>query len=99
MKTIISIIVLLSFLLLSCGHDKVVNGVERQTIGLISILINDPSITEPKWPDVKYKVIWGNVIWGAILIETIIAPIYFFGFSMFEPIGPYPNKNNAEESQ
>jgi len=32
-------------------------------------------------------MIWGNIIWGVILFVTVIAPIYFFGFSMFEPIG------------
>jgi hypothetical protein len=35
---------------------------------------------------VQYKTVVGNVIWGIILVETIIAPIYFFGFSLYEPV-------------
>ncbi len=34
---------------------------------------------------VKYCTIIGNVIWGTLLIETLIAPVYFFGFSSVEP--------------
>lgn len=37
--------------------------------------------------NIEYEVVWGNVIWGALLFETIIAPIYFFGFDLFEPVG------------
>ena len=43
-----------------------------------------------KNPDIEYEPIWGNIVWGIILIETIIAPVYFFGFSLFEPIGEKP---------
>jgi hypothetical protein len=35
-----------------------------------------------------YEIIPGNVVWSVILIETIIAPVYFVGFSMFEPVRP-----------
>ncbi len=89
-KRVISSIVLLCillFFLFGCGNNMVIDGKERKTIGIVNLVVNDPSIMEPKYPDIKYRVIWGNVIWGAILCETIIAPIYFFGFSMFEPIG------------
>lgn len=41
-----------------------------------------------KNPDVAYRLIIGNIIWSCILVETIIAPIYFIGFSLYEPIGP-----------
>ena len=71
-----------------CGQDKVVNGRMCETIGVINILVNDKSVMEQKRPDVQYRVIWGNVIWGAVLFTTVIAPIYFYGFSMFEPVGP-----------
>ena len=40
-----------------------------------------------KNPNVEYRLIPGNIIWGCLLVETIIAPIYFFGFSIYEPIG------------
>jgi len=74
--------------MIGCGSDKVVNGKECKTIGLVNILANDSSIMETKRQDVQYRVIWGNIIWGGVLIGTVIAPVYFWGFSMFEPVGP-----------
>ena len=80
MKTII-ILVCVFFLLftIACGNNKIINGKEYETYGLINK-------DEVRNPNIKYKPIWGNIIWGCVLAETIIAPIYFFGFSMFEPI-------------
>lgn len=60
---------------------KLLGGVEYDTYGLLNQ-------DDKKNPDIHYEVIWGNVIWGFVLAETIIAPIYFFGFSLFEPVGP-----------
>lgn len=79
-------ILLLGFLVISlscCGDTKVINGVEYDTYGLISA-------DQDKNLDIEYRPIWGNIIWGSLLCETIIAPIYFFGFSMFEPVGLLP---------
>lgn len=84
-KTIIGLI-LTCLLLMSCGQNKIINGKNIETTGLIGIALNDPSVASIKEPGVKYHIIWGNVIWGVILFETIVAPIYFFGFSMFEPV-------------
>jgi hypothetical protein len=36
---------------------------------------------------VCYAISVGNVVWSIILIETIVAPIYFLGFSLFNPVG------------
>jgi len=81
MKKVICLLVLVSFFLMACGTDMVIDGKKHETIGIISLAL------DKKVPGVKYEVIWGNVILGVLLIETIIAPIYFFGFSMFEPVG------------
>lgn len=35
-----------------------------------------------------YEVSIGNVVWGIILIETIIAPVYFVGWSLWNPVSP-----------
>lgn len=80
----IKAVILLSVFLLflsGCGNTKVINGVEYDTYGLINA-------DNKKNPNIEYEVIWGNMFWGAILAETIIAPVYFFGFSLFEPVGP-----------
>lgn len=61
-----------------CGEGKVINGQYHDTYGFF----NEQQERNPK---VCYRVIVGNVVWGIVLMETIIAPIYFFGFSLFEP--------------
>jgi hypothetical protein len=77
----ICVVFILSLSLYGCGNNKVINGVEYGTYGLLNS-------DDKKNPDIQYEVIWGNVFWGAFLAETIIAPIYFFGFSLWEPVGP-----------
>lgn len=39
-----------------------------------------------KLDEVQYEVCVGNVIWGIILCETIIMPVYFSGWSLYEPV-------------
>jgi hypothetical protein len=39
-----------------------------------------------KSANVCYEVSIGNVIWSIVLVETIAAPIYFLGFSLFNPV-------------
>ena len=81
MKTI-SIIILAIFILtiLGCGDSKIINNKTYETYGLI----NKDNVYNP---NIKYKPIWGNIILGILLVETVIAPLYFWGFSSFEPIG------------
>ena len=87
MKKTIVVIVAMIFLLTACGSNMVIQGKKVETVGIVNMFINDSSVMAVKEPGIKYKVIWGNVIWGAVLFGTVIAPIYFWGFSMFEPVG------------
>lgn len=64
-----------------CARPKVIGGVEYRPYGLMNA-------DQRKNSRVEYDVVWGNVVWACILSETLIAPIYFFGFSLFEPVGP-----------
>ena len=80
------VIISFFFAIVGCGNVKNIDGVTYDTYGLINK-------SDKKNDKIEYKVIWGNVIWAVILMETIIAPIYFFGFSMFEPVAKLdPNK-------
>lgn len=63
-----------------CGNTKVINGLEYDTYGIANE-------SRKKNPDIEYRVIIGNVVWSCILVETIIAPIYFICFSLYEPVG------------
>jgi hypothetical protein len=64
----------------ACGSSKVIDGKEYETYGLL----NEDS---KKDPNIEYELIVGNTVWGLLLATTVIAPFYFFGFSIFEPVG------------
>ena len=64
---------------IACGSDKTINGKYYETYGLINK-------DEVKDLNIEYKLITGNIVWGIILIETVIVPLYFFGWSLWEPI-------------
>ena len=80
MSVIMSVVLLVSLVgfVSGCGDSMVRNGKEYETYGII-----DKDETRDEC--VKYKPIIGNIVWGIILCETIIAPVYFFGFSCMEP--------------
>jgi hypothetical protein len=81
MKCLVSLILILSLLVVGCAQSKVINGVNYKPYGI-------PNMDDRKSPKVHYEPCWGNIIWGCILCETIVAPVYFFGFSMFNPDSP-----------
>lgn len=74
------LIVLLLAICSGCADTKQIGGVEYDTYGLINQ-------SEKRNPAIKYRLVTGNVVWGVILCGTIVAPIYFFGFSLYEPTG------------
>lgn len=79
MKKIIASL-LIATLLSACGHPMDYNGKHYPTVGLF----ND----ENKSKNMCYEVSAGNVVWSILLVETIVAPIYFVGFSIMNPVGP-----------
>lgn len=70
---------LLALLLVSCAEPKTIDGKTYQTYGLLNS-------DEFKSDSIAYKPSVGSVIVGVIFFETIIAPIYIFGFDLYEPI-------------
>ena len=81
MKRLIVTFICIIFLVtvsIGCGSGKHIDGKYCDTYGLIN--------KEEKCEEVRYKTIIGNVIWGIILLETVVAPVYFFGFSLYEPV-------------
>jgi len=63
-----------------CADRRTIDGVTYDTYGVLNK-------DEKKNEAVQYEVVWGNVVWGSILFSTVIAPVYFFGFSLWEPVG------------
>ncbi|MCK5616811.1 hypothetical protein KAR91_83895 [Candidatus Pacearchaeota archaeon] len=82
LKTVVAVclIVGLCASAFGCGNTKIVNGIEYDTYGLMDK-------DEKKNEKIQYEIIWGNVVWGVALCQTLIAPVYFFGFSLWEPVG------------
>uniref|UniRef100_A0A6M3LMX0 Lipoprotein n=1 Tax=viral metagenome TaxID=1070528 RepID=A0A6M3LMX0_9ZZZZ len=91
LKKTISALLVISFLFVfACGNTMVLDvpaktttGYKTATIGTYGLINKDDDMN----PNVKYRLIVGNFIWSIILAETIIAPIYFIGFSIYEPVG------------
>lgn len=66
----------------ACGQtykDKE-TGKEYDTYGLL----NESDMHNH---NIQYKISYGNIFWSIVLIETIVAPIYFIGFSLYYPVG------------
>lgn len=66
-------------LITGCGSNKTIDGVTYGTHGLFN--------SDEANPNIEYKIIIGNVVWSIILIETVVFPVYFIGFSIYEPVG------------
>lgn len=79
MRRVIAILcaVLLLSLSVGCGDAQVINGTYHDTYGLFNQVKKDPKVC--------YRVIVGNVVWSVLLIETFFMPLYFVGWSFFEP--------------
>ncbi len=83
-KQLISMI-LIATMLTGCGTPLDYNGKEYPTVGFINR-------ETQKSEKMCYEVSVGNVIWSIILVETIVAPIYFVGWSLWNPVGPKGEK-------
>ncbi len=77
--------ILIASILAGCGSPMDHNGKHYPTYGFF----NEASQRSEK---MCYELSVGNVVWSIILIETIVMPIYFIGFSLFNPIGPKGEK-------
>jgi hypothetical protein len=82
MKKVICLLLAVFLLCVSCGHNLVCANKEYKTVGLFT------QYSVPR--EVTYEPIWGNVFWGLFLFPTWVAPIYFFGFSLYEPVSCTP---------
>lgn len=67
-------------MLSGCGEPINIDGKTYPTYGFLNQVTS-------KSDDMCYEVSIGNVVWSILLIETIIMPVYFVGFSIFNPVG------------
>lgn len=76
---LIALLLVLALFATACSDSKVLDGREYDTYGLFNE-------DEVKAPHVRYRIVVGNVVWSVLLVETIVAPLYFIGFDLFEPV-------------
>lgn len=80
MKNIsLAILVSLSLILAGCGRELQTKEKTYPTYGLL----NQDKYRSEK---VCYEVSIGNVVWSILLIETVVFPAYFIGFSVMNPV-------------
>ncbi len=82
MRKVMAVLLVLAMCVIAtgCGEPKVIGGKWRDTVGVFS---DSPA----KHPCIKYEVSFGNVFWSVMLFKTIVAPIYFVGWSIQNPVG------------
>lgn len=80
MKKLALIILLVVSLVSGCADSEVICGKEVEPYGLFSM--------EKKDDGVHYRTSWGDVFWGIVLVETIVVPIWLFGFELYQPVSP-----------
>ena len=83
------VLFIMSTSIISCGDKKDIRLCDND--GICEIYTFDTygfiNSGDKKNDNVEYRLIVGNVVWSIILVETVIAPFYFWGFSIYEPVG------------
>lgn len=89
MKKLIALTLAASIVLAGCGNPRdLPTGPKNEmnhypTYGLFN------AHTE-KSDKVCYELSVGNVVWSILLLYTVVAPVYFVGWSLFNPVAAKP---------
>lgn len=75
-RAVVAVVIALA--LTGCADDLQACGTTFTSVGLFNY--------DEVEPGVKMKIIPGNVVWSILLVESVAFPIYFVGFSLFEPV-------------
>lgn len=83
-KKTIAAVLIGTMLLTGCADNKNLPVYDNGSMKHIETfgLFNEGNLREEC---VNYSVSVGNVILGIMLSATVVAPVYFFGFSLYEP--------------
>ena len=89
MKKLVALALIASIALAGCGNPQnLPTGPKGETKHYPTYgLFNENTAKSDK---VCYKLSIGNVVWSIILVETIVMPIYFIGWSLFNPVAAKP---------
>lgn len=81
-KKIIAVGLIVS-MLTGCGEPLTITNKDGEKTYPTYGLFNQDT---DKSKDVCYKISVGNVVWSIIGFQNIVMPVYFVGFSLFNPI-------------
>jgi hypothetical protein len=70
-------------LLTGCGQPLTVKKDDKDITYPTYGLFNE---NEYKSDNVCYTKSVGNIVWSIILVDTILVPIYFIGYSIYNPV-------------
>ncbi|MBU1082474.1 MAG: hypothetical protein KKB59_18455 [Spirochaetes bacterium] len=89
----IALLCVLSLVLSGCNNSAKIDGKKVKPIGVVHLLAQGryPSFIRQVEADIQYEPCWGNIILGGLFVESIIAPVYFWGFSAWRPVGKITN--------
>jgi outer membrane murein-binding lipoprotein Lpp len=76
-KLIASAMIAASLVLSGCSNSLMINGKTHEPYGLLNV--------EKKSDKICYETNVADVALGIIFIETVIVPVYTFGFDLKEP--------------
>ncbi len=65
--------------LAGCGQPATLNGVRYPTHGFLDKDTN-------KSEKICYELSIGNVVWSALTLPSVVLPVYFVGFSLYNPV-------------
>lgn len=75
------IVALLSASLMACASPRTLSdGNTYVPYGLVNE-------KEDKNSKVQYEVSGGNIFWSVVFSATIVAPVYFIGWRLYQPVG------------
>lgn len=78
-KSFIALAIAATMMLSACGaEDKVIDGVKYGTYGIAN--------TEMHNSKIQYEISGWSVFWAIFLSETIVGPVYFIGWDLYQPV-------------
>lgn len=79
-RPLIALALACAVLLTACGADeKTIDGVTYGTYGIVNK-------EEMRNPNIQYEISGWSVFWSVVFCETIVVPVYFIGWDMYQPV-------------
>jgi hypothetical protein len=75
--------ILIAMMLSSCADEKTFTINNKEVVVEPYGWYNHQTMMHDS---IIYEPVIGNIVWSVILIETIVAPVYFTGWAIMEPV-------------